>query len=411
MKILHTADWHLGKRLDRFDRLAEQRQVMDEICAIADAEQVDAVLIAGDLYDTFNPPIEATEVFYQTLRRLSDNGRRAVVAIAGNHDSPDRIEAPDPLARACGIMLSGFPHSALTPFTLESGLALSKSAPGFIELQLPGCDFPLRLLLTPYANEGRMRKDLGHENPEAQLRELLQAHWQQLVDTYCDDAGLNLMVAHLLMMSQGDTPPEENIDEEKAMGPTSVVHTENLPAGLQYVALGHIHTFRNMTGGPCPAVYSSSPLAFSFPSRGQDNEASQKYVVIVEGQPGQPIKYRPVTLKSGLPLRRRQFSTVAFALDWLRENQDCYVELHIQTETYLGADERKQLAAAHPRIVGPIPVFTGGKNSPDPDSRVIDPKMGLEDHFKSYFFKQKGVEASEELIQLFREVAGKEVAE
>ena len=71
---------------------------------LAEEHNVDAVLIAGDLFDTFNPSTEATELFYRTVHRLSKNGSRAVVAIAGNHDSPDRIEAPDPLARECGII-------------------------------------------------------------------------------------------------------------------------------------------------------------------------------------------------------------------------------------------------------------------------------------------------------------------
>lgn len=69
MKILHTGDWHLGKRLDYFPRLEEQRAVLNEICEIADAEQVDVVLIAGDLYDTFNPPVDAVDLLYKTLRR------------------------------------------------------------------------------------------------------------------------------------------------------------------------------------------------------------------------------------------------------------------------------------------------------------------------------------------------------
>jgi DNA repair protein SbcD/Mre11 len=399
----------LGKRLDRFDRLPEQAAAMDEICAIADAEQVDCVLIAGDLYDTFNPPTEATELFYRTLHRLSKNGRRAVIAIAGNHDSPDRIEAPDPLARACGIILVGFPHSQPIPFALESGLAVLRAAPGFVELQLPGCAFPLRLLLTPYANEGRIRKDLGHDNPAAQLRELLEIHWRVLAEEYCDHQGLNLMVAHLLMMSEGDTPPDENSDEEKAMGPTSVVHTQNLPEGIQYAALGHIHNYRNMTGGPCPAVYASSPIAFSFPSRGQNNAASEKFVVIIEGEPSAAIHYRPVALHAGLPLLRRQFSDVETALPWLRDNQDCYVELHIETATYLTAEERKQLSAAHPRIVGPIPIFKAGENAVQENARAIDLQLSREELFRRYFFQQKGVQASDELLELFREVAGKEV--
>lgn len=72
MRILHTADWHLGKRLEDFSRLDEQFVVMNEICEIADREHVDIVLVSGDLFDTFNPPTEAVDLFYKTLKRLSN---------------------------------------------------------------------------------------------------------------------------------------------------------------------------------------------------------------------------------------------------------------------------------------------------------------------------------------------------
>ena len=93
MKILHTADWHLGKKLDRFSRIEEQIDLMNEIVEIAESENVDLVLIAGDLFDTFHPPTEAVDLFYKTLKRLSKNGKRPVIAIAGNHDSPSLIDA------------------------------------------------------------------------------------------------------------------------------------------------------------------------------------------------------------------------------------------------------------------------------------------------------------------------------
>ena len=111
MKILHTADWHLGKWLDNVSRLSEQNEVLSEICEVAEKENVDVVLIAGDLFDTFSPSAEAQELFFRTLKRLGCNGRRPVVAIAGNHDQPDRIEAPDHLARECGIIFIGYPNS------------------------------------------------------------------------------------------------------------------------------------------------------------------------------------------------------------------------------------------------------------------------------------------------------------
>ncbi|GAO29961.1 metallophosphoesterase family protein [Geofilum rubicundum] len=166
MRLLHTSDWHLGKRLDDFSRLEEQQAVLQEIVEIAEQEQVDAVLVAGDLFDTFNPPTEAVEIFYRSLKRLSDNGRRPVIVIAGNHDSPDRIEAPDPLARECGIVFAGYPNSSVVPFELESGLKVVQSSEGFLELKLPGAEVALRLLLTPYANEYRLKACLGAENSE-----------------------------------------------------------------------------------------------------------------------------------------------------------------------------------------------------------------------------------------------------
>ena len=72
MKILHTADWHLGKKIDRFSRIEEQCLVMEEIVQIADQHKVDAVIIAGDLFDNFTPNIEAIELFYRTLKRLQE---------------------------------------------------------------------------------------------------------------------------------------------------------------------------------------------------------------------------------------------------------------------------------------------------------------------------------------------------
>ena len=119
MKILHTADWHLGKRLDGFSRFDEQVAVLNEIITIANEKNVDLILIAGDLFDAFNPPVEAVELFYKTLKNLSNNGKRPVVAIAGNHDSPDRINAPNPLAKECGIILIGHPNELIKPFALD----------------------------------------------------------------------------------------------------------------------------------------------------------------------------------------------------------------------------------------------------------------------------------------------------
>jgi exonuclease SbcD len=214
MKILHTADWHLGKRLDMFSRLEEQREVLAEIVEIADKEDVDAVIVAGDLFDNFNPSSEATELLYSTLHRLSNNGTRAVIAIAGNHDSPERIEVPDALARACGIIFVGYPNAYLRPFTTDGGIEVLHVDNGYIELALPKQQTPLRLILTPYANEVRLKTYLGVEDTEDSLRQHLAQHWKQLADQYFDEKGINFLVTHLFMMKNGGEQPEEPDDEK-----------------------------------------------------------------------------------------------------------------------------------------------------------------------------------------------------
>lgn len=404
MKLLHTADWHLGKRLDRFERLEEQRAVLAEICEIAEREAVDAVLIAGDLYDTYNPPIEATDIFFQHLKRLSANGERAVIAIAGNHDSPHRIEAPDPLARECGILFAGYPDSELKPFRLDTGLEILRTAPGFIELQLPHCETPLRLLLTPYANETRLRRSLGQENPDEEMRRILQDHWTDLAGAYCDEQGVNILMAHLFMIGRGETPPEEPEDEKPIhIGAASAVYTDNVPKGIQYVALGHLHRHQNMAGGPCPCVYASSILGYSFAEAGQD-----KHVVILEAEPGQPVQYRTTKLRDGRALAKVEFDDIDAAVEWLLANPEVFVELTILTDTFIGGADRKRLKDAHKRIIGPIPKFRNPEFLNENQTAIADPSRSREALFEDYFLRRRGVEAGDEIMELFREITQKE---
>src|SRR5690606_37527685 len=214
MRILHTADWHVGKKLERYPRLDEQKEVLNEIAQIADERRADLVIIAGDLFDNFSPSADAEHSFYRALKRLSAEGRRPVIAIAGNHDSPDRIEVPNPLALENGIFFSGYPHSVLPLIELDTGIRIQASEEGFAEIRLPQYDYPLRLLLTPYANEYRLRQYLGGEQREEALQQLLASKWRTLADNYCDDRGVNMLVAHLFMIKKGEKAGEEPDDEK-----------------------------------------------------------------------------------------------------------------------------------------------------------------------------------------------------
>lgn len=401
MKILHTSDWHLGKRLEDFSRIEEQQSVLQEICEIADCEKVDAILVAGDLFDTFNPPTEAVDLFYKTLKRLTNGGKRPVIAIAGNHDSPDRIEAPDPLARECGIIFTGYPNSVVPLFELESGLKVLHSEEGFLELQLPGTDIPLRLLLTPYANEFRLKTYLGQENSEEELRAVLQEKWQKLAEKYCDNKGVNFLVTHLFVVKKGEELPEEPADEKPILhvGGAQVIYTENIPKQIQYTAIGHLHRMHQVDSHPCPVYYSGSPLSYSFAEANQ-----KKYVILVDAELGKIANIQELELTKGKKLLRKRAEGMEEALAWLTENEGCLVELTMVTDTYLTAQERKQLSAAHDGIVTIIPEVNNASEFSGGNKKSIDLTKTMEELFTDYFRHKKGQEPNDEIMKLFTEI-------
>lgn len=405
MRILHTSDWHLGKRLDDFSRMDEQRAVLEEICEIADKEQVDVVLVSGDLFDTFNPSTEAVELFYKSLKRLTNNGRRPVIAIAGNHDSPDRIEAPDPLARECGIIFAGYPNSYVSPYSIESGFSVLRSAEGFIELMIPGNKEPLRILMTPYANEYRLKSFLGLEDSEAELRSVLQESWKNLADMYCDDKGVNVLVSHLFVINKGGPVPEEPEDEKPILhvGGAQAVYTENIPIQVQYTALGHLHRMHRVDNkGDNPVYYSGSPLSYSF------SEANQKkYVLIIDVSPSKEANVNEIELTRNRRLLRKRVYGVDEAIRWLLENTDALVELTVVTDTFLTAMDRKQLSAVHSGIVSIIPEVSS-KDIVGCETAKVDLDQSMDELFKDYFLYSKGQLPNEDIMNLFNELKAEE---
>ena len=405
MKLLHTSDWHLGKRLGDLSRMEEQQAVLQEICEIAEREHVDAVLLAGDLFDTYNPPADAVDLFYKTLKRLAANGQRPVIAIAGNHDSPDRIEAPDPLARECGIIFAGYPDSIIAPFELDSGLKVIKSDEGFLELQLPGNNIPLRILLTPYANEHRLKTYLGQENSEEELRILLQGNWQTLADRFCDSKGVDILVSHLFMAKKGEELPEEPEDEKPILhvGGAQAVYTENIPKQIQYTALGHLHRMHRIDSLTCTVYYAGSPLSYSFAESNQ-----KKYVLIIDAKPDGTVKVKEVELTKGKPLLKKRAEGLEEALLWLDENKNSLVELTLVTDTFLTAMDRKKLNSVHPGIVVIIPEITNMESLAGSKQKQIDLGQSMEALFRDYFKHEKGQEPNEDLMNLFTEIMAEE---
>lgn len=401
LKILHTADWHLGKRLQEYSRLEEQKLVLDEICQIADQESVDLVLLAGDIFDSFNPAHEAVELLYKTLRKLSKNGSRPILAISGNHDSSQFVEAPDPLARELGIIFYSRFDTIIPTGKLESGVEITQSESGFIELKLPQFNFPIRIVLAPYANEVSLRTYLGEENREAEFRSILANKWKQIADKYCDESGVNLFAGHFFFMREGEKPEAEPESERPILhvGGTQALFTHNIPNQIQYAALGHLHRYHSVGHDTIPVVYSSSPLAYSF------SEAEQeKKVILIEAEPGKPVSFRPIGLKQGRTLIRKKFDNLPETLQWLEENPYCFVEIIYETELSIEASTRKSIMKAHDGIVNLIPQIKNPLGQESFQLHVDDLSKDVESLFRMFYQSEKGQEPNPEILSIFKEI-------
>lgn len=398
MRILHTADWHLGKRLDFFSRHEEQVEVMNEICRIAEEKAVDMVIVAGDLFDAFNPPVGSTELLYKTLKKLTRNATVPVVAIAGNHDSPDRVNVADVLARENGIIFIGKPTDEVPLFETENGFEVVATDTGFIEISLPKYSYPVRLLHTAFANEVRLKEYFG-EDKQLSLQESLTQKWESLANKYCDNEGVNLLTSHLFMLKRGGEVPEEP-DGEKPIniGTADLIYSDAIPSEVQYVALGHLHRY-NDVGTAQPVVYSGSPLSYSF------SEASQqKYVAIVDIEPDKEAKIEKVALKSGRKVVRKTFDDIDAAVEWLTENQNSLIELTLVMDEYLKADDRRRIVQANDGIIHIIPKVVNEISS-NSSNHAIDLSKDVNSLFVDYFkSKNAGQEPNEELMKLFNEI-------
>ncbi|WP_029421032.1 exonuclease SbcCD subunit D [Alicyclobacillus macrosporangiidus] len=405
MRILHTADWHFGKTLEGRDRLPEQAEFVDELCRLCDDERIDAVLMAGDVYQTVNPSAQAEALFYEALHRLADGGRRAVVVIAGNHDNPERLAAAAPIAEVVGVTLIGLPKTPISPATGGPGkVARVAGGPSWLELALPGSDAPLVVAALPYPSEARLNEVLADGLDEADLRrgysERVAAWFRALSRRFRPDT-VNIAMSHLYV--QGGLESDSEIQIQ--VGGAYAVDPLAFPEDAQYVALGHLHRPQAVAGSPVPARYSGSPLAYSFSEAGQT-----KSVVILDAAPGRPIQLGQVALGCGRPLVRWIAEDgVPQVIRWVEEGRDAqaWIDLELHLREPLSLQETQMLRSLHPGFVHIRPVL------PEQEAAAVRATGALppDQLFRRFFERRHGAPPDDALVQLFLELLAEASAE
>ena len=308
MKILHTSDWHIGRTLYGRKRYDEFEAFLNWLADLIDDEDIDVLLVAGDVFDNSTPSNRAQELYYRFLCRVAAFPQRHVVVTAGNHDSPSFLNAPRELLKFLNVHVVG--NASDHP---EDELIV-----------LAGLDRKLRLIVcaVPYLRDRDIRTAEAGESLEEKERKIIEgirAHYR----TVCDlaeqkramlDKPVPIVAMGHLFTSGGKTVDGDGV-RELYIGSLAQVRRDVFPEYIDYVALGHLHIPQRV-GGSDFIRYAGSPLPIGF------GEAEQKKSVIcVEFSNNAPtVTTIPVPGFQELKTLRGDWPTIAGAIDDLKSH-------------------------------------------------------------------------------------------
>ena len=268
MNILHTSDWHLGRPLYNKKRYAEQTAFLDWLLVTIQERQVDALLVAGDIFDSSLPSNRAQALYYNFLGRVAASKCRHVIVTAGNHDSPTLLEAPRDLLAALDVHVVG----SVTD-DLDREIVLLRDAAGVPELVI---------CAVPFLRDQDIRRAEAGEtsgDKEARLLAGIRAHYAAVfarAEALRQETGAEvplLAMGHLF--AAGGTVSAEDGTRELYVGNLARIESGIFPESAAYVALGHLHSPQKVDGQE-RIRYSGAPLAMNF-----DEAKQRKSVCLV----------------------------------------------------------------------------------------------------------------------------------
>ncbi|MGH2753597.1 MAG: exonuclease SbcCD subunit D [Actinomycetota bacterium] len=367
MKLLHTADWHVGKTLQGEPRGDEYKNVLAEITGIAQREQVDAILVAGDLFDSGSPSPMAEQIVFRALLDMRDIA--PVVVIPGNHDNDNRLRAFAPV----------FKHARVA---VRAGL---KKEPLLIET----AGGPLRVAAVPWLSQryitrvaDLMAKDADDLSGQYSAR--MRSVVKTLTEDFTEDA-VNVVLGHMTIvggeLGGGERTAQTIFDY--------YVDATIFPAQAHYAALGHLHKAQKMAG-PCPIWYSGAPMHLDF-----SDSADSKSVLLVEAEPNVPATVTPLELTSGRRLRTIKGTLEQLAA--LGDQGEDYLRVVVLEQARIGlGDEIRTMFSNAVKII--VDSETTGDDSPRIDRSQASPH----DLFEEYL-GHKGI-SDDRLLRFFDEL-------
>ena len=316
MRILHTVDWHLGKIVNEFSMLDLQEEYLDHLMDEIEELNIDAVIMAGDLYDRALPPKEAVSLANHGFTKITQELKIPMLVIAGNHDSNERIEYGSELFSTGNLFIEGTTKEQIRKVKIKD----------------------TNFYLLPYDDPRNIRQVLNDDTirtPEDALKAQLE-----VIAEGWNEEELNVLLYHGFVMNTktGELPEESESERPLTIGTVEYVPVELLER-FDYVALGHLHKAQKVKSEQ--VRYSGSPLKYS------KSEANHKKQHLVVELSKEGVQVDPIAIKMSKDLRVVR----GFFEEILKESSNDYIFFELEDTAYV-VDAMNQLRKHYPNAMG-----------------------------------------------------------
>ena len=378
MKILHTGDWHLGKIVNQVYMTEDQEFILEKLIGIIEEEKPDVLVIAGDIYDRAVPPVEAVELLDRTFSRILRAQGIPILAIAGNHDSAERLGFCSGIMEGSGLFIEGGLKEAIRKVTLTDIFG------------------PVNFYLIPYADPAEARAALKDEEIRSH-EDAFKAVLNSIRETM-DPQERNVVVGHgfitgAALLEQSDS------ERPLSIGGTDYVDAE-LFRGFEYTALGHLHSAQKVTD--TVIRYAGSLLKYSFSEVRHHKSAA--LVTLQEKGEAAEIELKPLKPIREMRIIKGRLSELIKAVE--EEKSQDYIRAVLTDEGEL-IDPMNKLRTVYPNV---LELVREGRDRTAGDSRTSagegykhKTKMEL---FRSFYENITGEELTQDKEEVMRQVIG-----